>query len=431
MLGRLLAKLNLKLIFSGRDDMLLQLFRIGQESLLQTSYREMIKSELRVMFVGLSALFLLAGLAACGSDHKAFAQLSEPHYASVSVRQVSEQSVYQVPREFIGVVQAPQRTNIAFDASGSLVALFVEEGDTVVQGQPLAQLDTSVLDSQLANAKAAKRELDVRLALNKKDLARLQKLREKNYAAESQEDSLASQRESLKAQIDAARASINTLEQQLKKKTLVAPFAATVAGKTVDQGAVISQGMVIMQLLEAGSLEFRVGVPVRMARKLNVGDMHAVLIEGREHAAKVKTIGARVDFASKTIAVELELVNSTGNLFDGQIARLVLNEQREQSGVWVSVDSLVAGARGSWDVYILSELTEDLPQSDGDDLKMVERRKVNVEYIGGGGAFISYGLSTGEWVVDSGIHKIAVGQLVKIGKQVNIAELDRLEGLSG
>ena len=369
--------------------------------------------------VMVSALFL----AGCGTERPGHTATPLSNYSSVSVRQVQRQASYRVPREFIGIVQAPQRTNLSFDSAGSLQELTVDEGDHVEKGQKLARLDQSVLEAQLDNARAAKRDLEARLSLNKKDLVRLQKLREKDYAAQSQEDMLLAQGDSLAAQIDAASASIDSLERQLDKKNLYAPFDATIAARMADQGAVISHGQPVFQLLESGELEVRVGIPVRLARKISPGDEYAIRIERGEYQARIKSLGSSVNRVSKTIAAELEIISDNLDVFDGQIARLILSESREQSGFWISVDSLVAGPRGTWDVYILTEPSEHIPEADNKALKLIERRKVNVEYVGDGGAYISYGLVSGDWVVDNGIHKIAAGQLVEVGRKVKAAEV--------
>ena len=372
-------------------------------------------------YIGLLALALV--VAGCES-RAAPGSTTQKTHQSVSVRQVQVQSSYFVGREFLGVVQAPQRVDLGFDSSGAMLEVLVKEGDWVEDGQVLAKLDSSVLEANLASAVASRQDLNARLKLAQKELKRLETLREKNYAAESQIDTLVSQRQSLRAQLNGAQANITSLERQLEKKVLHAPFSARVAARFVDRGAVVQPGMPVVQLLEAGKLEARVGIPVRMARKIKLGATYTAIVEGKEYRAIVKSLGSSVNQISKTVATELEIVDIDANkkLLDGQIVRLVLDEERDSEGAWISVDSLVAGTRGTWDVYVLVEPGAEIKEADGVDLRVIERRKVSVEYIGGGGAYISYGLNSGDWVADAGVQKLAVGQLVKIGRKVNVAD---------
>lgn len=373
----------------------------------------------------LALLLLPFTIVSCDIQESSAQVTSAKAYPSVSVRRIALQTSYEVDREFMGVVQAPQRVDLGFDSAGVLIEVLVEEGGWVEQGQKLAVLDSSVLQSELSSAKATRRDLEARLQLNKKDLARLEKLRAQNYASESQRDTLASQQQSLRAQIQSAAASVQSLERQIEKKSLYAPFSAHVAARLVDKGVVVASGAPVLELLESGVLEARIGVPLRMSRKLRTGEEYTVVIEGNRYRAILKTLGNSINRSSKTVAAQLEIVGFDSNikLLDGQIVRLVLSELREKQGAWVAVDSLVAGVKGTWDVYVLEDPADSFA-SDTPEVKTVQRRKVNVEYIGGGGAYVSYGLNSGDLVVDVGIQKIAANQLVKVGDKKEMDSLN-------
>lgn len=62
-----------------------------------------------------------------------------------------------------GAVTADQTLDLAFQANGQVREVLVKEGDTVVQDQPLATLDTRNLEAQLANAQAALASAQARL----------------------------------------------------------------------------------------------------------------------------------------------------------------------------------------------------------------------------------------------------------------------------
>ncbi len=373
------------------------------------------------LWKGLSVL-PLALIAGCGAENISPSDLAINH-KTVSAKQVTIQPDYQVAREFIGALKAPQRIDLGFDSAGPIVSVLVEEGDNVKAGQVLAELDSSVLNAELEATQARKRELLARLDLNKRDLERQKKLREKSFASESRSDQLISQQQSLIAQIDQVTASTLSLEKQLEKKVLYAPFDSSVSNRLLDEGAVVKEGTAVLQLLESGRLEARIGVPLRLARKLEAGGEAEVVIERQIHQAKFLSIGTSVNSTTKTIPTELEVFVNDGakKLYDGQIIRLKVNETRSQSGVWIPVDSLIAGIRGSWDVFVLSPVDDKEPSDDS--LHIIERRKVNVDYVGGGRAFVSHGLNTGDWLVDAGAHKVATGLQVKIAHPVEVASV--------
>lgn len=68
--------------------------------------------------------------------------------ATVSIRNVVEQV------RVSGRVQAVESADLSFQASGKVTSISVSEGDTVVRGQVLAQLDTRELQADLRDAQA-------------------------------------------------------------------------------------------------------------------------------------------------------------------------------------------------------------------------------------------------------------------------------------
>ena len=77
-------------------------------------------------------------------------------------------STLQVTVSATGPITNPQSVPLTFKSAGKLARVDVSVGDTVKAGQVLAQLDTSDLDAQLAQAQAT---LDAQLASQAKTQA--------------------------------------------------------------------------------------------------------------------------------------------------------------------------------------------------------------------------------------------------------------------
>lgn len=347
-------------------------------------------------------------------------------FKQVSGKLITLQDSYLVRREFIGALQAPQRVELSFDASGAIQDIFVKEGDIVEQGQVLATLDNDVLRAELKAAEASRRDLKSRAAFNDRELARLNKLRNNNFASESRYDEIETQKQSLLAQIDGVSATIRSLEKRLDRMVMKAPFAANVSARFLDDGSIVNTGSPVLQLLESDELLVRLGMPVPLARNLHVGQQLSAIVEGSEYLTEIQSIGLSVSFTTNTVPVELKLITEkeSARLYDGQIVRLVVPENRDVQGTWVPVESLVAGVRGSWDVYVLARNNfsqTDKEETNAEQTYNVERRKVNVEYVGDGKAFVSHGLKNNDYLVDKGVQKIATGQTVTLLQHATLA----------
>jgi len=145
-----------------------------------------------------------------------------------------------------GTVRAAQSMDLTFGIAGTVVEILVAEGDKVTAGQPLARLDTTTLEAQVASA-----ELSLRLA--EKNLADLKSPPTKTEIAQA-EAALAS----AKAAYEAAKAKpvewqIAQAEAALEKarKTLQEAQAAYDAVSWRPNIAMLPQAAQLQQATEA------------------------------------------------------------------------------------------------------------------------------------------------------------------------------------
>ena len=68
--------------------------------------------------------------------------------------QPPDETVAQVTVSGSGTVAALNDRNLAFSGAGQIDRIYVQEGDTVNQGDALAKLDTTALELALAGAEA-------------------------------------------------------------------------------------------------------------------------------------------------------------------------------------------------------------------------------------------------------------------------------------
>ncbi|MEM1426216.1 MAG: efflux RND transporter periplasmic adaptor subunit, partial [Cyanobacteria bacterium P01_H01_bin.130] len=207
------------------------------------------------------------------------------------------------------------------------------------------------------------------------------------------------------ARLEQTRAAIAAIDIDLSKTVLQAPYSGQVSDRLIDEGTVVSGGQGIVQLIEGGTLEARIGVPVDLAERLSVGSSQSLTVGGRSLSATVSTVLPQLEGESRTATVVLRLP-SNKNLRIGQTARLEIMESQAQDGFWVPATALVPRERGLWSVY-------GLGSSSGDAFEVV-RRDVEVLHDSGDRLFVRGTLQPGDRIVASGAHRIVPGQLVVI-----------------
>ena len=127
-----------------------------------------------------------------------------------------------------GTVEATRTISIAPKMSARLMTLLVDEGAVVEAGQVLAQMEDTDVDSGL-------KELEAKMELAYKDLARAEKLSKSGAISKEGLDSARSAYKSAQAATDRAKAELGFLK-------LVAPEAGTIIRRDGEIGELITTG---------------------------------------------------------------------------------------------------------------------------------------------------------------------------------------------
>jgi RND family efflux transporter MFP subunit len=153
-----------------------------------------------------------------------------------------------------GYVTARRRATVSSKITGKVVAVNVEEGMAVREGQVLARLDDAsfkaALELALAQAEAARRavrENEVRLAEAKLELGRVLQLVKEQLTTAAELDKARAEVDSLEARIAAAREQVRVAERQVELErtnldnTIIrAPFGGVAISKDAQPGEMIS-----------------------------------------------------------------------------------------------------------------------------------------------------------------------------------------------
>ena len=176
---------------------------------------------------------------------------AEVEVATVTVRAAGTQaSVLNAS----GYVTARRRAKISSKMTGKLVEVNVEEGMAVRQGQILARLDDaapraalSLANAQLAAAKGAMRETEVRRAEAELTLKRRIQLHKDGFGsqadvdqARAEVDSLAARIASSQEQVYVAQRQVELLQTDLDNTIVRAPFSGVAISKDAQAGEMVS-----------------------------------------------------------------------------------------------------------------------------------------------------------------------------------------------
>jgi RND family efflux transporter MFP subunit len=322
----------------------------------------------------------------------------------VDVMPISLTQQYLEKRVAVGQVEANQLSSLGFDRPGVLMQTLVDEGQNVLAGQLMATLDAQRLEINLQeiNATLSRVAADLRLAqLSQKRVAELVA---KNLESSQRLDEVleaTAVANAVVAEISARKASI---EVELTKTRLYAPFAGMVVSRAIDIGTVVNAGQPVLVLQQENSLQVRIALPAAEAQDFSVAQQTELLWAAQPIQAQVKSIAQQRNLSTRTIDV-LFTIDSSAQILAGDLVTLERQLDIELPGAWVPRTALISGVRGLWSIFVV-ELNE---QGQG----YLVSKLVEVNYVDDLKVYVSGALASGSQVVINGVHKLVPGQLVQ------------------
>jgi RND family efflux transporter MFP subunit len=330
--------------------------------------------------------------------------LQEARLLPVSTITAQLTSSYPVERSFVGRVGARRESDVGFELAGLVVEVHVDDGDRVSAGQLLASLDTKLLEARREELVSARAEARVGLSLAIKTRTRIRELKAMDFASSQSRDEAVEDVNASQAALESAESAIRSLDVQISKSQLYAPYDALVAARHLDEGQVIRAGVPLLRLFENSEPEARIAIASDSIDKIRSGDKHNLRIRGREIAATVRAVLPEREGSTRSVVVIFTLSVPFNGIRHGDLARLELTEEIDAEGIELPLTALTESSRGIWAVYVAE------PGPDGSSV--LSRRQVELLHLKGEEVYVNGTLEAGEQVVSAGLQRLVPGQKV-------------------
>jgi RND family efflux transporter MFP subunit len=211
--------------------------------------------------------------------------------------------------------------------AGYLTRWYYDIGAKVKKGALLAEIATPEVDQQLAQAQA-----DLATAQANANNARIQAARysglvQSNAVSRQDTDTFVNQAAATAAAVKSAQANVARLRDLKSFEKVYAPFDGVVTARTVDTGQLIDPGAgkELFHLQAIQTLRVYANLPQLYSAQVKRGSK--IDLAFAEHAGKiyqgtlVRTADA-LDPASRTLLVEVDVDNRSGELLPGSLAQV-------------------------------------------------------------------------------------------------------------
>ncbi len=266
-----------------------------------------------------------------------------------------------------GDIKPFQETSIFPRANGYLKAFYVDIGDSVKQGQLLAEIDTPEVDAQLAQAKGVlaqvtadktRAESDVALAQNtfdryegfaKEGGVTKQLLDERRFALQQAKATLMAK----EASILGAEAEVQRLTKLQSFEKVTAPFAGTITLRNYDIGALLSPntttGREMFNLIQKDMLKTFVEVPQAFISNIKEGQDAFIEVRnfpGRQFKGTVSRSTNQVNESTRSLRVQIDVPNKDNALYPGMYVQVKFQVTTQTPPVTIPSSALMFGADG-------------------------------------------------------------------------------------
>ena len=260
-----------------------------------------------IILISITAVVLIALVTA-----KKTGMIGSEKLVKVSTEKVFSRSIIE-EISASGKIQPEKEILIAPDASGEIVGLYVEEGDSIKAGQLLLKINPDIYESNLekaramlnsakanlANSKARLSQSEAQMVKSNADFKRSKELHKKEVISDADFESAQSQYDVGKAQVEAAKesvqasrysvknseAAVKEAENNLRKTAVFAPIDGTVSklskqlGERVSGASQFSGGTEVMRVANLNNMEVQVDVGENDIVRVHLNDTALIEVD--------------------------------------------------------------------------------------------------------------------------------------------------------
>ena len=287
--------------------------------------------------------------------------------------------------EAVGTLDPNEEVTITNQVDSTVDKIFVDLGDAVRQGQVIAQLDTRELElavnqqaaalqqelarlgladmnavvdetttSQVRQAEATFEEARIRLdrvkQLTTEGVVSKQQLDEQQARFDIAGEALRSAGETvrnIRATIAARKAALSLSEKKLADARITTPIAGYVKDRLVTEGQYLRANTPVVTIVQSSPLKLRVEVPESAIGSVRAGRPVQFQVDAfpdRTFEGKISRLSPAVNQQSRTLKLEVLVVNANAILKPGLFARVTIQTDRTDKALVVPVDAVFSFA---------------------------------------------------------------------------------------
>ncbi|MDZ7290230.1 MAG: efflux RND transporter periplasmic adaptor subunit [candidate division KSB1 bacterium] len=271
-----------------------------------------------ISFVLLTGLILFS--ASCRqSDSDAKVEPSIP----VEVMTVSLGEVVQT-LNYYGDIKAENEVKVFSKIPDRIEKFFVDAGDRVSKGAPIAQIVATTIEQAVRQAEAALVAVRTQEANLQVEYERVARLYREQSISKQQYDAIETQYKATQAQAQQAEAALASARSQLRDATVTAPIAGIIGKRYYEAGDMATPTLPLVSVVQMDRVKITFGATEQDLAKLALGQKAVVHVKpypDRDFTGTVAKISPVLDPLTRMAEIEVLLDNPGHLLKPGMYAQ--------------------------------------------------------------------------------------------------------------
>jgi len=335
--------------------------------------------------LGAGLLVAALGLSGCGKRQEENQAAQDDRPVLVTQPRVAAQSQ---GRDFAATIRPRVESDLGFRVAGKVVKRFVQAGQKVKVGDPLAALDENDFRLQREQAEAELAAAKMVVAQAQGDEKRALALRKNGWTTD--------------ATLQRAERSVDLSRNAVDYATLRADGDGVVTQTLIEPGQVVAAGQTAIRVARDGELEALVALPEDFVSVAHDGEATLTLWsnKSKSYRARLRELSPSADSATRTFAARFSILNPDSALAIGMSATLAIASPGAERLFAVPLSALFNQGKGPslWKV-----------DADG-TLQLIP---VKVARYESDSALVSGGMKEGDMIVVLGAHTLEAGRKVR------------------
>jgi len=304
-----------------------------------------------IVFAALATFGILSRIHHTNVLAKSTQELAAPVVIALAPKQGAASDTFSLPGNVTAYTDSP----IYARTTGYLTKWYHDIGSHVKKGELLAEIATPELDQQLAQAEADLGTSEANAKNAKAQAQRYQGLVNTNAVSQQDTENFTNQATATASSVKSAQANVERLKQLQSFEKIYAPFDGVITARNTDIGQLIDSGSSggatreLFHIAAVDRLRVFANVPQVYSHAAKPGiqaDLTLPELPGRRFPGKLVRTADSIDPNTRTLLVEVDVLNRTGLLFPGAYTDVHFNIPSNGSTLIIPSASLIFRSQG-------------------------------------------------------------------------------------